>query len=38
MTHYQVHLDEGGPADGLEVLLVLLALDTPINIIMSDEV
>lgn len=36
--HYQVHLDEGGPADSLEVLLVSLALDTPINVIMSDEV
>ena len=38
MMHYQVHLDEGGPADSLEVLLVSLALDTPINVIMSDEV
>ena len=36
--HYQVHLDDHGPADGLEILLVSLALDTQINVILEDHV
>ncbi len=35
---YQSHLGDGGPADGLEVLLALLAIDIPINVIMRDTV
>ena len=36
LEHYYDHLGCGGPADGLEVLLVSLAIDTHINIVMDD--
>ncbi len=35
---YYDHLGRGGPADGLEVMLVSLALDTHINVVFDDSV
>ncbi len=35
---YYNHLGHGGPADGLEVMLVLLALDTHINVMFEDTI
>ncbi len=36
MEHYYEHLQRDGPVDGLEVLLVSLALNLPVNVILDD--
>lgn len=38
MDHYYDHLGRGGPPDGLEVMLVSLAIDTRINVVFADAV
>ena len=38
LDDYYDHLGQGGPPDGLEVMLVLLAIDTRIEIIFSDTI
>ena len=36
MDDFYEHLRRGGPADGLEILLISLALDVQINIVLED--
>ncbi len=38
LDDYYDHLGYGGPADGLEIMLVSLAIDTQINVVFSDTV
>ena len=38
MPEYYEHLGRGGPADGLEVMLASLTLDTHINIVFDNSV
>ncbi len=35
---YYNHLGHGGPADGLKIMLVSLAIDTQINVVFADMV